>query len=56
MLLGDHFASITFWTSAISTRPVQLRPGSHDPSWSSGRCVALRGRPHDREIGVVDVR
>src|SRR6266511_5923223 len=42
LLSGDHFASITFWTGGMSTRPVQLSPGSHSPAASSGSCVALR--------------
>src|SRR5258706_7576532 len=43
LLSGDHFASITFWMSGRSTRPVQLRPGAHPPTGSSGTCAAERG-------------
>src|SRR6266516_117075 len=43
LLSVDHFVSMAFWISGRSTRPVQLRPGSHAPAGSSGTCVAPTG-------------
>src|SRR5688572_24663414 len=42
LLSGDHFASMTFWTNGMSSRPVHMSPGSQGPS-SLGMYVALRG-------------